>query len=264
MSKKSIRSIIFLSILVIFGGANYIHHNVQTEKEQAIVVKNSKSIVYPHSLSVQEKNQVHNQNYLDFLKNQEEQAKKAEEEQKAAGEKQKQSEKQQKQVDEQQKESDSNAQQAQTNNGSTNVVQKETTPANNNAENSSSAAQSSASTPVVTDHSSGFNFGGYHFPIAGFSGSGQVPATQYVYRWTSKSNWYLLEQGGAAGQVVKSSVGIGTAITVDGKTYHVTDIQPGLERTTAATTYMWSHIDQHAIGFQTCDDQTHLTLYFAD
>ena len=130
----------------------------------------------------------------------------------------------------------------------------------------STSTQSATSTPAQSApvDTSGFNFGGHHYPIAGFSGTGQVPATNYVYQWASDSRWFLIEQGGAAGQVIKSLVGMGTAITVNGRTYHVTDLVGGIPNNGTAYNYYQSHIGQHAIGFQTCDSVGVLTLYFAD
>ena len=39
----------------------------------------------------------------------------------------------------------------------------------------------------VQARTDGFNFNGRHFDIAWFSGSGQVPADSYVYRWSNRS-----------------------------------------------------------------------------
>lgn len=144
---------------------------------------------------------------------------------------------------------------------STSNAQSGATTNTQNATTQSVASTPAQSAPVDT---SGFNFGGHHYPIAGFSGTGQVPATNYVYQWASDSRWFLIEQGGAAGQVIKSLVGMGTAITVNGRTYHVTDLVGGIPNNGTAYNYYQSHIGQHAIGFQTCDSVGVLTLYFAD
>lgn len=120
--------------------------------------------------------------------------------------------------------------------------------------------------PVNTDKS-GFNFGNYHFPIAPFSGTGQVPADNNVYQWTSDSRWFLIEQGGNAGHVIKANVGIGTTVTINNIPYHVTDMKSGLINTptnSQAHDYYKSHINQHGIGFQTCDSVGVLTEWFAD
>lgn len=122
---------------------------------------------------------------------------------------------------------------------------------------------SSTVTNAVAD-TSGFNFGSYHFPIAGFAGTGQVPANNFVYQWASDSRWFLIEQGGSAGHVIKANVGMGSAVTVNGRTYHVTDMVSGLSNSGAAYNYYATHINQHAIGFQTCDYVGVLTLWFAD
>lgn len=120
--------------------------------------------------------------------------------------------------------------------------------------------------PINTDKS-GFNFGNYHFPIAPFSGTGQVPADNNVYQWTSDSRWFLIEQGGNAGHVIKANVGIGTEVIINNIPYHVTDMKSGLGNTPTNSQghdYYASHINQHAVGFQTCDSVGVLTEWFAD
>lgn len=270
MKFKKVYTGIVVATIVAFSTLLLVKTNLESVKVNA---ESSKSISYPQQLSVSGKNKQHQQDYLNHLAQiEKEKAEKVQEQKQAAEKKaeedaQKEKAEQAQKLVEQQKASESeaaNSTQTNTNATQASTVQEKASSTTTTNNNSVEINNTPASTTNNEDHSSGFNFGGYHFPLAGFSGSGQVPATQYVYRWSSRSNWYLLEQGGSAGQVVKSSVGMGTAITVDGKTYHVTDIQSGLDRTTAATSYMWSHIDQHAIGFQTCDDATHLTLYFAD
>lgn len=120
-----------------------------------------------------------------------------------------------------------------------------------------------APTPAPIADTSGFNMLGQHFPIGLFAGTGHVPADGMVYRWASDSRWFLIEQAGQAGQIVQG-VGMGAPITVDGHTYHVTDIQHGLANNGVAGAYYASHINQHAIGFQTCDSYGVLSLWFAD
>lgn len=120
--------------------------------------------------------------------------------------------------------------------------------------------------PINTDKS-GFNFGNYHFPIAPFSGTGQVPADNNVYQWTSDSRWFLIEQGSNAGHVIKANVGIGTEVIINNIPYHVTDMKSGLGNTPTNSQghdYYASHINQHAVGFQTCDSVGVLTEWFAD
>jgi len=77
----------------------------------------------------------------------------------------------------------------------------------------------------------------------------------------------LIEQGGNAGQVIKANVGMGSEVTVNVRTYHVTDMVSGLSNVgnnRDAGAYYTAHINQHAIGFQTCDSYGVLTLWFAD
>lgn len=150
--------------------------------------------------------------------------------------------------------SSSQAVSAQSNNVSK-VETSNSAPSNNN---------NTQSSQVASTDTSGFNFAGHHFPIAGFSGTGQVPADNNVYQWASDSRWFLIEQGGAAGHIIKSYIHMGTAVTVNGRTYHVTDLVGGIRNDGTATGYYQQHIGQHAIGFQTCDSPGVLTLYFAD
>lgn len=134
----------------------------------------------------------------------------------------------------------------------------------NNANATNSNANNTQPSQVASTDTSGFNFAGHHFPIASFAGTGQVPANNYVYQWASDSRWFLIEQGGAAGHIIKSYIHMGTPVTVNGRTYHVTDLVGGIRNDGTASAYYQQHIGQHAIGFQTCDSPGVLTLYFAD
>lgn len=139
------------------------------------------------------------------------------------------------------------------------------TPATEQATQTSADTTQSEVTPTSepAPDTSGFNMLGQHFPIGSFAGTGHVPADNMVYRWASDSRWFLIEQAGQAGQIVQG-VGMGAPITVDGHTYHVTDIQHGIANNGDAGRYYQAHINQHAIGFQTCDSVGVLTLWFAD
>lgn len=141
----------------------------------------------------------------------------------------------------------------------------EPTPATEQATQTSADTTQSkvAPTSEPAPDTSGFNMLGQHFPIGSFAGTGHVPADNMVYRWASDSRWFLIEQAGQAGQIVQG-VGMGAPITVDGHTYHVTDIQHGIPNNGDAGRYYLDHINQHAIGFQTCDSVGVLTLWFAD
>ena len=91
--------------------------------------------------------------------------------------------------------------------------------------NQANTQQTQTSTVQSTD-TSGFNFLGHHFPVQPLSIGARehVPATEFVYQWTTDPRWYVIEQGGSAGQF-SQAVGIGTAITINNHTYHVTDVQ---------------------------------------
>lgn len=158
----------------------------------------------------------------------------------------------------------SQAQSEQQSEQNTNTSKVESASSTTTAQAQTTTQNNTQQSKVASTDTSGFNFAGYHFPIAGFSGTGQVPATHYVYQWASDSRWFLIEQGGDAGQVIKANVHMGTAVTVNGRTYHVTDLVGGIPNDGTAGGYYQSHIGQHAIGFQTCDYVGVLTLYFAD
>lgn len=53
-----------------------------------------------------------------------------------------------------------------------------------------------------------------------FSGSGQVPADNYVYRWSDDPSHYLIERMGTAGAYIKE-IGVGSRVIIDGQSYAV-------------------------------------------
>lgn len=108
-----------------------------------------------------------------------------------------------------------------------------------------------------------FVLGDHSFIIKPFSGTGHVPVDDKVYAWTGMENWYLIEQRGLAHEYL-GAVNIGSKIVVDGKTYHITKILPHqINDTDAAYQAMVTGMKTNTMGFQTCEDNTHLTLYFA-
>ncbi|HEY4400220.1 MAG TPA: hypothetical protein VGM95_06800 [Lactobacillaceae bacterium] len=114
-----------------------------------------------------------------------------------------------------------------------------------------------------SEETAGFNFAGQHFDIKPFSGTGHVPVDDKVYAWTGMENWYLIEQRGLAHEYL-GAVNIGSKIVVNGKTYHITQILPHqINDTDAAYQAMVAGMKTNTMGFQTCEDKTHLTLYFA-
>ncbi|WP_179395911.1 hypothetical protein [Lacticaseibacillus absianus] len=114
----------------------------------------------------------------------------------------------------------------------------------------------------------GFNLAGRHYPIRPFAGIGRVPGDGYVYEWTALPGHYLIEYTGAA-HAALAFVERGSAITVDGHTYHVTKILDRVPNDEAAIdTLTTARAALGGISFQTCVPQgdsreSPLTLYFA-
>ena len=127
----------------------------------------------------------------------------------------------------------------------------------------------------------GFNFNGYHYDIASFSGSGLVPQwTPYSYQWTSKPNHYLVEMMSDAGSAI-SSLGMGRVVVLNGQSYVATNIISGLENDLYASDLVFDSYSSinasdlvfdsySSITIQTCDPaigrngQNLLTLWFLD
>ena len=126
-------------------------------------------------------------------------------------------------------------------------------------------APAQVATPARTD---GFNFNGYHYDIASFSGSGLVPQwTPYIYQWTSKPNHYLVEMMSDAGSAIRS-LGMGGVVVLNGQSYVVTNMMSGLENDLYASDLVFE--SSSSMTIQTCDPaigrngQNLLTLWFLD
>lgn len=254
--KKSTKIITGLALTTLILGSGYSYVTATSSKAEANVSKNYET---PHSKKSASKN---NASIISTISSQKAESSAIASSQLAS---QKASEASSNKAKQEAEEASANAQSAfqaqseeNTNTSKVESASSTTTQAQTTTQNNTQQSQ------VASTDTSGFNFAGYHFPIASFSGTGQVPATHYVYQWTSDSRWFLIEQGGDAGHVIKANVHMGTAVTVNGRTYHVTDLVGGIPNDGTAGAYYQSHIGQHAIGFQTCDYVGVLTLYFAD
>lgn len=119
----------------------------------------------------------------------------------------------------------------------------------------------------VQARTDGFNFNGYHFDIAWFSGSGQVPADSYVYRWSTDPSHYLVEMMGVAGGVIRE-LHVGSQIVIDGQRYTISHMQSGVANDDNAY-YNMKDVGA-ALTFQTCDYQIgangryNLTIWYAN
>lgn len=124
-----------------------------------------------------------------------------------------------------------------------------------------------AAAPAVQSRTDGFNFNGYHFDVAWFSGSGQVPADSYIYRWSADPSHYLVEMMGTAGGVIRELY-VGSQIVIDGQRYTIFNMQSGVPNDENAYYNMKSV--GAAITFQTCDYQVgangryNLTIWYAN
>ena len=119
----------------------------------------------------------------------------------------------------------------------------------------------------VQARTDGFNFNGYHFDVAWFSGSGQVPADSYVYRWSTDPSHYLVEMMGVAGGVIRE-LHVGSQIVIDGQRYTISHMQSGVANDDNAY-YNMKDVGA-ALTFQTCDYQIgangryNLTIWYAN
>lgn len=120
-----------------------------------------------------------------------------------------------------------------------------------------------ASAPAQT--TSGFNVNGHHFDIGSFSGTGLVPSDK-VYQWTSLGHWYLIDINSVAAGYA-GSLSVGSAVTVNGRTYHVTHVLYNQPNNSATLGTVRSMLGSNAIGWQICNSEGHmsnLNLWFAD
>ena len=130
---------------------------------------------------------------------------------------------------------------------------------------SSLSKASSAATSVPAQTTSGFNVNGHHFDIGSFSGTGLVP-TDKVYQWSSLRGWYLIDINSVAARYT-SSLGVGSPVTVNGRTYHVTHVFYNQPNNGATLDTVKSMLGSNAIGWQTCNSERHLSnlnLWFAN
>lgn len=142
---------------------------------------------------------------------------------------------------------------------STKAVETNTNTNNNNNNNASNKTQ------ARTD---GFNFKGYHFSIANFSGSGSVPKeTNNVYSWTTRPSHYLVERISPAGRVIRQ-VKVGDKVVINGQSYKVHKVRSGIPNDNNSYDVL-TGTSAH-ITFQTCDTtkgangNSNLTIWWAN
>ena len=114
----------------------------------------------------------------------------------------------------------------------------------------------------------GMNWNGHHYDISTFSGdNASIPEwTSSVYRWTELPNFYAVEGRSDAGQHI-SELYVGAPIVLNGKTYHVSSIDPSVLRLSQASAdYVFNKAPHHAFVLQTCNDvnSTYVRFYWVD
>lgn len=130
---------------------------------------------------------------------------------------------------------------------------------------SKTPATNTDTTSAPAQTTSGFNVNGHHFDIGSFSGTGLVP-TDKVYQWSSLSGWYLIDINSVAARYT-SSLGVGSPVTVNGRTYHVTKVLYNQPNNSATLDTVKSMLGSNAIGWQTCNSErymSNLNLWFAN
>ena len=130
---------------------------------------------------------------------------------------------------------------------------------------STTPATNTATTSAPAQTTSGFNVNGHHFDIGSFSGTGLVP-TDKVYQWSSLSGWYLIDINSVAAGYT-NSLGVGSPVTVNGRTYHVTHVLYNQPNNSDTVDTAQSMLGSNAIGWQTCNSQRYLSnlnLWFAN
>lgn len=130
-----------------------------------------------------------------------------------------------------------------------------------------SATEEKKPQSVAPQVTSGFNFLNHHYPIASFSGSGAVPANNYVYRWSAIPNYYLVERMGAAGAYI-NGLTVGSEVVIDGHTYHISQVLTGFKNTVDAASKIESTLNGR-VGIQTCETSRYggyatLTIWIAE
>ena len=137
---------------------------------------------------------------------------------------------------------------------------------------STKPATNTTTTRAPAQTTSGFNVNGHHFDIGSFSGTGLVP-TDKVYQWSSLRGWYLIDVNSVAARYT-SSLGVGSPVTVNGRTYHVTHVLYNRPNSSDTFDTVESMLGSNAIGWQTCNSHgrisksegylSNLNLWFAN
>ena len=123
----------------------------------------------------------------------------------------------------------------------------------------------SSKTYAPSNHST-FSLNGHNYAVKSFSGTGTVPADNYVYAWTSLRNYYLFEYYGNAHKEL-ASLHVGSPVVINGQTLHVREIITNVSNDGSAYDLVARKMQQYKAGWQTCEYAAYgstLRLWFAN
>ena len=123
-----------------------------------------------------------------------------------------------------------------------------------------------SSKTYAPSNQSTFSLNGHSYAVKSFSGTGTVPADNYVYAWTSLRNYYLFEYYGNAHKEL-ASLHVGSPVVINGQTLHVREIITNVSNDGNAYDLVARKMQQYKAGWQTCEYAAYgstLRLWFAN
>lgn len=123
-----------------------------------------------------------------------------------------------------------------------------------------------SSKTYAPSNQSTFSLNGHSYAVKSFSGTGTVPADNYVYAWTSLRNYYLFEYYGNAHKEL-ASLHVGSPVVINGQTLHVREIITNVSNNGNAYDLVVGKMQQYKAGWQTCEYAAYgstLRLWFAN
>ena len=123
-----------------------------------------------------------------------------------------------------------------------------------------------SSKTYAPSNQSTFSLNGHSYDVKSFSGTGTVPADNYVYAWTSLRNYYLFEYYGNAHKEL-ASLHVGSPVVINGQTLHVREIITNVSNDGSAYDLVARKMQQYKAGWQTCEYAAYgstLRLWFAN
>lgn len=123
-----------------------------------------------------------------------------------------------------------------------------------------------SSRTYTPSNQSAFSLNGHSYAVKSFSGTGTVPADNYVYAWTSLRNYYLFEYYGNAHKEL-ASLHVGSPVVINGQTLHVREIITNVSNDGSAYDLVARKMQQYKAGWQTCEYAAYgstLRLWFAN